>query len=360
MEKFCIFCGQRPVSKTAEHVIPQWLIEQTGNPNRNVNIGLNRKTYNLRSYAFDQFVFPACSSCNNDFAQLESSVRPFFIHLLNEEPLSAEALSTFLVWLDKVRIGLWLAYLMLNENPFGIVPKFHVARRINASDRMLLIYRSSTTSKGITFAGVNSPLFDHHPSCFLLRVNQFCFVNASDSFLLSRRLGLPFLLKASVAPDSLHLKVKVAAGSKRVLYPLIHKFYSQDCSQIYQPIINPDLRGPNELALLYDTEYTRRYFTLPSPLGKVLIERGGKIIQYSNSVSFDWIPNTVHPSPYFYYLATQQTLILQSLLFNNWPILGVLPDEKRRWLRGKIAKVKLLQKIMIDQVNQDLQAAARP
>ncbi|QJB40178.1 hypothetical protein HF324_20870 [Chitinophaga oryzae] len=32
--KYCIFCGEQPQSKTKEHIIPKWLIEMTGDPNR--------------------------------------------------------------------------------------------------------------------------------------------------------------------------------------------------------------------------------------------------------------------------------------------------------------------------------------
>jgi hypothetical protein len=30
MAEVCVFCGERPQSKTKEHVIPKWLIEMTG------------------------------------------------------------------------------------------------------------------------------------------------------------------------------------------------------------------------------------------------------------------------------------------------------------------------------------------
>ena len=39
MEKRCIFCGKVPETKTKEHVIPQWLINMTGDPKRNLHLG---------------------------------------------------------------------------------------------------------------------------------------------------------------------------------------------------------------------------------------------------------------------------------------------------------------------------------
>jgi len=32
MDKFCIFCGDKPQSKNLEHIIPQWLLKMTGDP----------------------------------------------------------------------------------------------------------------------------------------------------------------------------------------------------------------------------------------------------------------------------------------------------------------------------------------
>ena len=30
MDKFCVFCGNKPKGKNNEHIIPKWLIEFTG------------------------------------------------------------------------------------------------------------------------------------------------------------------------------------------------------------------------------------------------------------------------------------------------------------------------------------------
>ena len=71
-----IFCGKKPESKNLEHVLPLWLIEQTGNPNRNVTFGHNliddklriievernygnnkkRKGYFIRHHGFENLV----------------------------------------------------------------------------------------------------------------------------------------------------------------------------------------------------------------------------------------------------------------------------------------------------------------
>src|ERR1700741_3952314 len=39
--KFCIFCGGKPVENAREHVLPQWLIAVTGDPQRQGMFGID-------------------------------------------------------------------------------------------------------------------------------------------------------------------------------------------------------------------------------------------------------------------------------------------------------------------------------
>lgn len=39
MDKFCVFCGSKPESKNKEHILPQWLLKLTGDPNREIFLG---------------------------------------------------------------------------------------------------------------------------------------------------------------------------------------------------------------------------------------------------------------------------------------------------------------------------------
>src|SRR6266496_645943 len=73
MDRKCVFCGQRPVSKTNEHVLPVWLLELTGSPKRPLQIWLpHDESVGLpKEMAFDSLKFPACKDCNGDFANLE-------------------------------------------------------------------------------------------------------------------------------------------------------------------------------------------------------------------------------------------------------------------------------------------------
>jgi hypothetical protein len=40
VNKVCVFCGEKPTNKTKEHIIPEWLIELTGDINRDFTISL--------------------------------------------------------------------------------------------------------------------------------------------------------------------------------------------------------------------------------------------------------------------------------------------------------------------------------
>ncbi|GAG83166.1 unnamed protein product [marine sediment metagenome] len=108
MEKVCVFCGNQPESKTSEHVLPQWLIELTGNPKRKAEFGykhLENGKLAKRKFSFDAFKFPACKSCNQSFSEFEAKTKGIAHKIITEDPLSSSELSTLLDWFDKIRIG---------------------------------------------------------------------------------------------------------------------------------------------------------------------------------------------------------------------------------------------------------------
>lgn len=196
MERVCIFCGGQLRSKTLEHVLPQWLIDLTGNPKRTAEFGykkLEGGQFVKRRFAFDAFKFPSCKECNQKFAGLEAGVKVIVQKMMLENSLSESELSTLLDWFDKVRIGLWLGYLNLDRNPLGISPNFHVQNRIRYHDRMLAIFREGGNMvEGLSFVGCDTPAFAQAPSCFSMRINGLWFLNMSYPYLLARRMGFPF------------------------------------------------------------------------------------------------------------------------------------------------------------------------
>jgi len=38
--RICVFCGNKPVNKNDEHVLPEWLIKYTGRAERSVQHGI--------------------------------------------------------------------------------------------------------------------------------------------------------------------------------------------------------------------------------------------------------------------------------------------------------------------------------
>ena len=188
MVKFCLFCGKSPVVKSMEHVMPQWLIKETGDPKRKAHFGIDWYAKKAREFSFNQLKFPACSGCNNIFSRLEDDAKSVIINFLNEKPIGVRSLYILLRWFDKIRTGLWLGFYYLDKNIYNIIPNFHIRRRIDEKDRMLLIYKTHDTRKHLGFLCVTTPFFGYWPSCFGLIINQFYFVNISSDFLISRRL----------------------------------------------------------------------------------------------------------------------------------------------------------------------------
>lgn len=244
--KFCVFCGEKPNSKTKEHIIPKWLISLTGELNRKINIGydysspINNGTSRMRQYAFSSFHFPACESCNSEFSSLESETKNIVEKILSKDFVTAIEIDILLDWFDKVRIGLWLGQLLLNnENPI-VEPKFHIKSRIAEKDRCLFIYETDDDWKGILIIGTNYPVFAFSPSCFSLRINNFYFFNVSSDYLFSRNIGFPYSV-TSTSYDDKKAIFQMAGGLNRLKLPLIKMNYLRPSIEIYQPIIGSKL-----------------------------------------------------------------------------------------------------------------------
>ncbi|HEX8015803.1 MAG TPA: hypothetical protein VF465_11265, partial [Flavobacterium sp.] len=103
MRKFCVFCGEKPVDKNKEHVIPQWLIKYTGEPNRITLIA--KKEGKEIKFSWLNFVFPACEECNSNFSNIESKIQPILVKIDNENSVTHDEINLFLDWIDKIRIG---------------------------------------------------------------------------------------------------------------------------------------------------------------------------------------------------------------------------------------------------------------
>lgn len=281
VEKFCIFCGEKPNNKTKEHVIPKWLIKMTGEETRNIKLGTTitydeikkedffntLKTKNERQFSISSFTFPSCEVCNNEFSKLEAEAKIILEKVMNEQEINSLEMSIFLDWMDKIRIGIWLAYYTLDKNPGQISPKFHIKQRISQYDRILHISKSKETErKGINFYGVQNHAFVIRPSAFGLSINNYCFMNISSNHLVARRMGFPFP-KEEVLTKELGKNDYIAdfntEGLKRILKPILKKRINTKGVEFFQSIFNDgllkSLSGNNEKIAnyLYCSDYVK-------------------------------------------------------------------------------------------------------
>ena len=242
MRRFCIFCGENPISKNREHIIPQWLIKHTGDPNRIALLGGTEA--NKIMFSWINFVFPACENCNSNFAKIEAKVKPILENIENEQSITHEELDLFLDWIDKIRIGLWLGQAMLEKKDFE--PNFFINDRVANKDRLCLLYKTKSDEKGIGIIGTSSLVFEHIPSCFALIINNLVVFNYSKEFLLAKNLGFPYAEKYSYTDDNLIVIEKFAYGTNNISFPIIDGKIIKPAIKFYQSImsLNHKLKKP--------------------------------------------------------------------------------------------------------------------
>jgi hypothetical protein len=296
MAKTCVFCGQRPVEKTKEHVIPEWLIAMTGDQKREVSFG----TYNINNkpptkLAFDQLTFPACNECNQEFSDLEGRARQVVGRLLEKVPLSPTDFNCLLDWLDKVRTGMWLGLLWLDGNPWGIQPKFHIRSRLRLHDRSVGFGLIEGRRPGINLVGPESPCFGLVPTTMCIFINDVALFNSSSVALCSRRLGFPFFSaeEASIRGDG-RKEVTLVAGIERIIKPIERSGLLQVQPFVYQPMFLKDEEGVFPAA--YDTGYVRRNcYDFNAGLGALFLQRRGEVKKLEQETSSGWIPDLKFP-----------------------------------------------------------------
>ena len=126
--------------KNREHILPQWLLELTGDPSRVVTMAINPQSGEQIKFAWSALVMPACQACNEKYGKLEDAVKPIVLSLLDRKPMTSRHAFVLLDWLDKVRICLWLNQTILQGNIETINPHLYVDNRIGRKDRLLYLY----------------------------------------------------------------------------------------------------------------------------------------------------------------------------------------------------------------------------
>jgi len=340
MDKFCIFCGNKPKTKNKEHIIPKWLIELTGDPNRGVEIGpildINKNKFEKRELAFDQFQFPSCESCNQKYSSLEIKAKEIVLRLINEDDLSEKDFMIFLDWLDKIRIGLWLGYNYLQKNLSEVEPNYYIDKRIAKSDRSVFIYKSDYAKMHLSFGGVNVPAFQYFPTCFFIAINQYIFYNLATDFLISERIGLPHSVESTYTDSGNEVQFRIREGKKLIQFPLIKKAFNKKCTQIYQPIFcRPEIRS--NIAELYENDFVHSIsFDHAVGIGKVFIADNNKINEYPTNSSKKWIPNVIWDYQELFNILGKQVLEFQLYSINNGPRFGNISLERRKIIKERL------------------------
>lgn len=279
----CVFCGRPPQDKTAEHVVPRWLMELTGDPDRKAGFGPNyRKGTGTWDFAFDAFKFPACDSCNGKYSAMEGSTKTVVEKLLAGSDCTVGEFDLLLDWLDKVRIGLWLGLTMLNGNPLGIQPNFHIDQRVGRKDRVLVICRAAPVWTSLRVFGSGSPCFNIGPSCFAVVVNHVALISISMEYIIASRVGFPAPRALRLRPDGLR-QVEFRQASQVTLPRLLSYGLPSSSFSLCQPIFAFDStvgedREPARPVEYYNNEYCRtRSIDFAGGKGALFFEDEGRV-----------------------------------------------------------------------------------
>jgi hypothetical protein len=356
LSKVCIFCGNTPTDKNKEHVIPQWLIRATGDPTRNVYLGRDWSSPELkqRIYRFSAFTFPACEACNSEFSTLEASAKRIIEQLLAMKPASASDFDILLDWFDKVRVGLWIGLLYLNKNFRDIDPQYYIKSRIATRDRLLVIYRDQNELDGISICGVESPIFQVMPACFGLSVNNLHFFNASTEDLLAKFLGFPYLINRKLSKDREGFSADIAPSSKTVLPNLIPYSIPAGGTAILQGIIPPEQRGSPEVSDPFLISNCRDY---ANGRGHIFMQQMGAAALYPETPSSQWLP----PEQFSKMECMTDLVFLTDTYLtrrsSDRPDMGDLTKEQVDFVNVSTSGILKLHKVMIEHVLHQIQHA---
>ena len=259
MKVACVFCGKEPQNKNKEHIFPKWLLKMTDFDKGNKSVGSNWETGKELVFNMLSYTFPSCKKCNDDFGKIEAKVKPTFDKLLT----------------DKIRISGWLGIKYMNKNTFTMNPKYYINTRVGIKDRLLTITNTYKDEKTLNWSGMNTPAFMLSPTAFTLRVNNLVFVNCSSDFIVSRRLGFPYIQSERLNPLSDRTDFIMGKGTEKSYSNYFTTKLYNPTMTIAQPIyktIN------NNLPSYYDNSFVKdNSYDYKQGLGKIFISANGKL-----------------------------------------------------------------------------------
>lgn len=324
--RFCVFCGNKPEKQNREHILPQWLLKLTGDPKRVVNFGINFNAGRTITFDWLNFVVPACESCNSEYSRLDGRAKSYVLTLLDRGALTSIEYMDFMDWMDKVRIGVWIAYHFIQGNPTNIEPRFHIKTRISQKDRMIAIYPIANDEKGLNAFGAESLIFHSQPSCIGLKINNILILNMSSDFLFSSRCGFPFPKNCFTTLDGENAYMMHTSDfsiTRKIKHPLIRKQIIKPSIHLYQPIMaeSEDKRFQSGFAGDYTCfdSYLAKHTLQPYPSGKGILyfqhlDKVAPIFDLDKPIDFDTCEG-IHSKPM--YKLTQQVYELQNLIYKQ-------------------------------------------
>lgn len=351
VKKFCVFCGKVPEKKNKEHILPRWLIEYTGDPKRNISLGLNwaSEKPDMRIFPFNHFTVPACTECNQNHSFLEGRTKVIVSKILKNDSVDKYEINILLDWFDKVRIGLWLAMHYLNKNYLGLNPHFHINTRISAYDRCLFIYRGTDYVDGINFPGVGMPTFQYMPSCFSLRIKDLVFFNSSSYCFLSRRLGFPYPKEMKLTENSSIRVDYYADARERIMLPIIQWPYNMECVEIYQPIYNHKLfqKGAEDFKEIFNNDYIKaNSLDFEHGLGSIFIKFKGTSPKTVVDSSKLYIPQKYDVS-HLMKIIGRQTIDFQIRFIDSVSLSDDMTKDSKRFIKKQYDMAKYIARKMM-------------
>lgn len=348
-KRFCIFCGNKPEKKNKEHVIPAWLIKQTGNPSRKANFGISIDVdtgkFHHKAFSFDSFVFPACQNCNSEFGDLEARAQTYINKLMLGEELEGQDLSELLDWFDKIRVGLWLAMRVHHTNPLAETPNFYVKQRVGIYDRVLIVEKLNTDQKSITFTGVNTPAFQYMPSAFSMRINDFIFTNISTHHLVARRLGFPYKSQSQIDPKTGFEIAVISEGIERVKLPIFLNQFLNKGLLVAQPVYRGDLSNP-DFRDKYESAFVKHH-SMGEGLGNIFVQRNNSVQEYGSKDKVSFTDLECLPEYYFGNDNVDRMFKCQLWLVDHYTASDdLLSPSQKLYLKKKLRFVKRMTKLM--------------
>jgi hypothetical protein len=354
LTRICVFCGKKPKTKNKEHIIPQWLIKYTGDPNRKAFFGFDfvSEKPSMRTYAFDSFSFPACIECNSEFSILETMAQSVVTSIIDEREVDSRDINILLDWLDKIRVGLWLGFLYLNKGFHDVSPKYYIKTRMTARDRFVILYKVMNKRPGINFIGTESPGFLFIPSCFALVINNYCFFNGSNVNLLDRRLGFPYAREAFYTGVNYQVEFDLVRGLERKYFPVIRKAIISGGSRFYQPIFREQMQFAK---ILYDNPYVRENsLDWDSGIGKIFRETDKSIETFSELKTKAWIPDHAYSLSEIISRINKHVYDMQVYIGCGLASTAHLTSEEKQEHKQHLNFIKSANRWVIEMVNEQL------